>query len=129
MSSRHIANLAPDATARWQALARHALWDAGRAAELLDISLRQLERLCQRDLNCTPSEWLHHERMAAAADLLAAGRPIKSVAAHLGYTRPANFSRDFKRHFGRTPRAFAPRLFAAAALPDAPADSPPHLIG
>lgn len=108
MSTRHNVSLSPDATARWQSLARRAEWDAGRAAELLGLSLRQLERLSQRDLNCTPSEWLQRERMAAAAQLLGAGQPVKLVAAYLGYSLPANFSRDFKRYHGRTPRTFAP---------------------
>ncbi|KAF0179285.1 MAG: Transcriptional regulator AraC family protein [Limisphaerales bacterium] len=89
-------------------LAERSGWDVPAAAELLNVSLRQLERLSQRELGCTPTEWMQCERMAAAVRLLATGQPVKVVAMNLGYTRSANFSRDFKRHFGRNPRTFAP---------------------
>lgn len=90
-------------------LAEQSHWDIHAAARLLGVSLRQLERQCQRELGYTPTEWFQCERMAAAMLLLASRQPVKLVAVRLGYTRPANFSRDFKRHFGRPPRAFAPR--------------------
>lgn len=109
MSSRRLDNAEPLASDYWRGLAARAQYDVPAAAQLLGVSLRSLERLCQRDLDCTPTEWFHCERMAAAARLLTAGQSVKVVAAQLGYTLPANFSRDFKRHFGRTPRAFAPR--------------------
>ncbi len=93
----------------WRELAARADYDPVTAARLLQISLRQLERECQRELGCTPTEWFQRERMATAARLLADRKSVKEVAFQLGYTLPANFSRDFKRRFGRTPRAFAPR--------------------
>ncbi len=102
----------------WRPLAQRAHWDVTAAAKILQVSLRQLERLCQRDLCCSPRDWFQRERMTAAARLLNANESVKAVALHLGYTRPANFSRDFKRHFGRTPRHFAPRHFIA--LPSTP---------
>lgn len=92
-------------------LAKQSGWDVHVAAQLLGISRRSLGRLCQRDLDCTPKEFFHRERMAHASELLVARQSIKAVALNLGYTRPANFSRDFKRHFGRTPRALVPRIF------------------
>lgn len=69
-----------------------------------------MERLCQQDLGCTPREWFQRERMVTAARLLAAGHSVKTVALELNYTRPANFSRDFKRHHGRIARTFIPLL-------------------
>ena len=109
MASRRTDRTAPHAEDFWRPLAHCAGYDTALAARLLGISLRSLERLCQRELGCTPSEWLQRERMTRAAELLTAHQPIKAVAAQLGYTLPANFSRDFKRHFGRTPGAFAPQ--------------------
>jgi len=101
-------------------LAGQAGWDVPAAARLLGISLRQLERQCQRELGCTPTEWFHCERMAAAVRLLAGRKSVKEVALQLGYTLPANFSRDFKRHHGRPPRAFAPRPHLLLPLESAP---------
>jgi len=116
MSSRHIASVAPAARDYWRLLAERAGWDVPAAAQLLGVSLRQLERHCKRDLDCTPTEWFHTERMATAVRLLADRKSVKEVAFQLGYTRPANFSRDFKRQFGRNPRAFAPHSLFGVAL-------------
>ena len=110
MSSRRLEPAAPAVEAFWRSLAQRAQWNVPAAARDLSLSLRQLERLCQRDLGCAPREWFQRGRMAAAARLLAASQSVKVVAMQLGYTQPANFSRDFKRHFGRTPRTFTPRL-------------------
>lgn len=119
MSSRRISSAGRAAREFWRPLARQAGWDVSLAAQHHGVSVRQLERLCQRDLGCTPREWFQRERMVLAAELLAARQSIKIVAGQLGYSQPANFSRDFKRHFGRPPRAFAPRpLFLLP--PDSP---------
>lgn len=110
MASRQPETAAPSGRDFWGHLARRADWDVTAAAQHLGISLRQLERLCQEQLGCAPRECFQRERMAEAARLLASCQSVKIVAMQLGYTQPANFSRDFKRHFGRTPRAFVPRL-------------------
>lgn len=125
MSSRHIANSAPAARDYWRLLAERSGWKVSTAAQLLGISVRKLERLCQEQLGAAPHEWFHSERMNAAGQLLAAGQTIKLVASQLGYTQPANFSRDFKRHHGRSPRTFVPCLVATASQSAAPVGSPP----
>lgn len=110
MSSRHIANAAPAARDYWRLLAERSGWRVSTAAQLLGISVRKLERLCQEQLGAAPHDWFHCERMTAAGQLLAAGQTIKLVASQLGYTQPANFSRDFKRHHGRSARSFVPHM-------------------
>jgi AraC-like DNA-binding protein len=109
MSSRRIDSPEHAAQTFWRPLAQRVGYDLQAAAQLLEVSVRQLERRCQRDLGCTPREWFQRERMTAASRLLATGHSVKVVAAQLGYTQPANFSRAFKRHHGRTPRALVPR--------------------
>jgi len=109
MSSRRVDSASTPAVDFWRQLAHQAGYDLQAAARLLQTSLRQLERECQRELRCTPRDWFQQERMKLATQLLADGQPVKVVALHLGYTQLSNFSRDFKRHFGQTPRAFAPR--------------------
>ena len=127
MSSRHLAHLLPAAQDSWRRLAERSGWDVPTAAGLLGISLRQLERQCHRDHGCTPTEWFHRERMAAAARLLNTGKTVKAVATELGYTLPANFSRDFKRHHGRTPRTFVPHLLLPQPGPS-PEAAPPSEV-
>lgn len=130
MSSRSLEPAPSAADAYWRDLAARSFWHVPTAARQLGLSLRQLERLCQRDLGCSPRDYFQRDRMAAAARRLAAGQPVKAVAMSLGYTRPANFSRDFKRHFARNPRTFTPRLFSAAGvawLPQRCTGLPPSL--
>lgn len=92
----------------WRQLAHRSGYNPATAAKLLGFSLRHLERLARRDLNCPPSEWFHRARLDRGTELLAEGKTVKAVATQLGYTHPGNFSRDFKRRFGRTPRACTP---------------------
>ncbi|PAW88706.1 MAG: hypothetical protein B9S33_04475 [Pedosphaera sp. Tous-C6FEB] len=104
----------------WRELAVRAAYQPAVAARLLQLSLRQLERHCQRQLGCSPRQFFQRERMVRAAQLLAAGQAAKSVALGLGYSQLANFSRDFRRHHGRSPTVFAPRPPFSAAPPTVP---------
>ncbi len=128
MASRRIDRVERTAEEHWRALARRAGYDLQTAAQLVGVSVRQFERLCQRELGRTPTEWLDRERMAAAVQLLTEGLAVKVVALQLGYSRPANFSRDFKRHFGQSPKVFAPPqlhglpLFPPGSDPTRPRD-------
>lgn len=90
----------------WRPLAVRAQWDVNRAAQLLNRSLRSMERLCQQDLGCTPREWFQRERMVIAARLLAAGHSVKTVALELNYARPALAQKTTHWRFGK--RNFKP---------------------
>lgn len=52
----------------------------------------------------TPMDYLTGWRMTLARQLLAKGKPVKSVAAQVGYDSAAAFSRVFARVTGRPPR-------------------------
>jgi iron complex transport system substrate-binding protein len=71
------------------------------------LGVRTLERRFREQFRMTPKAWIIHERMGFAPSLLAQGLSNKEVAALLKYTFESNFSRDFKRHFGRPPQEFA----------------------
>ena len=125
MSSHYDQAISAEADLFWRQLARRCAYSPRAAAQLLCISLRQLERNCDWDLHRCPREFFQAQRMAHAAERLAHGEPAKCVALELGYTQISNFSRDFKRHFGQCPTIHAPRLaavtlakaaFATAAL-------------
>ena len=55
----------------------------------------------------TPIDYLTQWRMTLASQLLAKGRPVKSVANQVGYESAAAFSRVFARVTGQTPREAA----------------------
>ena len=72
----------------------------------MEVDLRTLERWFNESFSTTPKAWLVHERITAALPLLTRGLSNKEVANRLGYTRSANFGRDFTRVLGSTPRKY-----------------------
>jgi AraC-like DNA-binding protein len=54
----------------------------------------------------SPIDYLTIWRMTIARQLLAKGKPVKSVAAQVGYESAAAFSRVFSRVTGKAPREF-----------------------
>jgi AraC-like DNA-binding protein len=80
------------------------------AAERCHIDLTYLCRIFRRFGRESPYQYLQHLRMNRAADLLQnPPRPVKEVAALLGFPDPYNFSRAFKRVFGVSPARFTKR--------------------
>jgi AraC-like DNA-binding protein len=53
----------------------------------------------------SPHNWLRGLRMDRAVELLAGGSSVKETAVKLGCQSRANFSHDFKRYYGYSPRA------------------------
>jgi AraC-like DNA-binding protein len=76
------------------------------AAEACHVDLSYLCRLFQRFGRERPNRYLQHLRLNWAAELLHAGRPIKDVAAALGFTDSFSFSRAFRHSFGLPPGRF-----------------------
>lgn len=69
-----------------------------RLAEYLQISLSTLDRLFHKHAGAPAATWLHHQKMRAAAALLAEGNlSKKQVAYELGYRHPCDFSRAWSR--------------------------------
>ena len=74
-----------------------------KVARSIATSRRQLQRVFgerhtsfRRELQCV--------RMARAAELLREdAMPVGAVARAVGYRQPAQFSKAFRRHFGRPP--------------------------
>ncbi|MFD5159435.1 helix-turn-helix domain-containing protein [Streptomyces hawaiiensis] len=77
-------------------------------AELLGCSVRTLSRAARAVTDKGARELIDERRLLEARRLLAgAGWDARAVAAHLGFTDPANFGRFFRAHTGLTPTAFA----------------------
>lgn len=81
-----------------------AVWDWTREARQLGMSEAHFRRLFRTVVGAPPSRHLLTMRMRAIGDhLLADRRPVHAVAASLGFTDPAVFTRCFSRVHGLTP--------------------------
>lgn len=79
---------------------------------------RTLYRLFVQELGMPFLQWRQFVRLRAAAEWLAAGKPVLDVAFDLGYQNQSAFTTMFKRNMGIAPSEFARRKrFPAAALP------------
>jgi|GEM_PF-2294741 len=78
-------------------------YNVRRAARVLGISIRHLQRWFNAHLASTPGAWLAEERLQHARQLLPSSRSVKEVAYTLGFNHVSHFSRDFKRRFGHSP--------------------------
>ncbi|MFG2799905.1 helix-turn-helix domain-containing protein [Streptomyces pseudovenezuelae] len=86
------------------------LHQAADYAELLGCSVRTLSRAARDATGKPVRELIDERRLLEARRLLGAARwDARAVAAHLGFTDPANFGRFFRDRTGLTPAAFAAR--------------------
>ena len=77
-------------------------------AELLGCSVRTLSRAARAATGMGVRELIDERRLLEARRLLTDARwDARAVAAHLGFTDPANFGRFFRDRTGVTPAAFA----------------------
>ncbi|MFD8250997.1 helix-turn-helix domain-containing protein [Streptomyces werraensis] len=84
-------------------------------AALLGCSVRTLSRAARDATGKGVRELIDERRLLEARRLLGGARwDARAVAAHLGFTDPANFGRFFRDRTGLTPGAFAAR----EAVPD-----------
>lgn len=79
---------------------------AERLAAAVDLSQNHLIRLFRRDLQTTPGQYWDRLRVEHARNrLLQPESRVKAIALELGFTHLSHFSKWFKRHAGKTPRA------------------------
>jgi AraC-like DNA-binding protein len=111
---------------QWQKNASKSAYQAKAMAAFMGISPRQLERWMALVFHCRPHDWLHEQRFLKAAVQLKGGLPVKNVASELGFKQASNFSREFKRVYGRSPSAFLDcDIHGGATTPKTSADKPP----
>lgn len=73
-------------------------------AAALGISASSLAHKCRAILHCSPARLLRRVRMDRAMQMLkSTDMLIKEVSAYLGFDDPFNFSRAFKKEFGKAP--------------------------
>jgi AraC-like DNA-binding protein len=76
-------------------------------AQRSQLSVRAFERKFQAHFHLTPQKYLRklQMRMASRA-LVSTAAPLAEVAQECGFADQSHFSREFRRHFGRTPRDY-----------------------
>lgn len=88
---------------------RHS-WTLDDLAEVAGMSRTRFATHFRACVGRTPIDYLTRWRMTIARDLLAAGKPVKTVADSVGYDSAAAFSRVFARVTGEAPRQVKQRL-------------------
>ncbi len=86
-------------------------------------SSRTLQRRFRAETGLSPEQWARQRRMVAAAELLAAGHSVESVAPAVGYATVSGFSRSFRERTGVSPGRWSDATgtrIAAARPADAP---------
>jgi AraC-like DNA-binding protein len=73
-------------------------------AKLAHLSVRAFERKFNACFHLTPQKYLRQLQMRMASRALVyTTQPLSKVAAGSGFSDQSHFSREFRRHFGRTP--------------------------
>ena len=84
-------------------------------ARAVGLGTRTLERQFLAETGLTPGRWRRQHALLGALERLAAGMPIKQVAAAAGYATPSAFTAAFRAALGTTPgRYFLPDRSASA---------------
>ena len=74
-------------------------------ARKVGVSSRQLERLFQRHLGCTPTRFYLSLRLERARHLLLqTSMSAMEVALACGFVSASHFAKTYREHFGRTPK-------------------------
>jgi transcriptional regulator GlxA family with amidase domain len=73
-------------------------------AQTIGISVRQLERLFGRHLNCSPKKYFTDMRLQKARRLLLqTEQSITEISLACGFNSPTQFSKSYRTHFGTLP--------------------------
>lgn len=76
------------------------------AARQVGASRRTLERRFVAETGLSIGRWRQRQRLVRALELLAAGEPVTSVAAAVGYSTPSAFGAMFREHLGSSPSTY-----------------------
>ncbi len=90
----------------WPELAERAHWNVAELADHCRVSVRTLERHFWKTFGLSPHDWMRKVRLEQAVTDLLNGAAVKRAANKAGYPHAHHFSRDFKKHFGRSPSWF-----------------------
>lgn len=90
-------------------------WTVDELAQLAGMSRSVFAASFRDEVGSTPGQYLQGWRIGLAQQALRRGRPLKVVAAQIGYGSEAALSRAFKAQTGHSPRAWRKGLAGMAA--------------
>jgi AraC family carnitine catabolism transcriptional activator len=74
-------------------------------ASRVEVSVRQLQRLFEQELNVTPRQWYLQLRIKRARRLLAeTDLAVLAVGVACGFSSSSSFARTFRAYYGYSPR-------------------------
>jgi AraC-like DNA-binding protein len=96
-------------------------------ARLAHMSVRAFERKFHASFHLTPQKYLRKLRLRMASRALVyTGESLAEIAWACGFSDQSHFTREFRRHFGRTPRDYREHYArgrgVAASIPEPDAD-------
>jgi AraC-like DNA-binding protein len=95
-----------------------------RLARLAHLSVRAFERKFRASFHLTPQKYLRKLRMRMASRALVySGGSMADVAIACGFSDQSHFTREFRRHFGRTPSEYR-EYYTRGANDAAPVTNP-----
>lgn len=80
---------------------------APQIAARLCMGYENFRKQFSREIGCSPNAYRMEQRMTTARMMLMGGHSVKQVAYFLGYSDAYTFSKQFKRHNGVPPTAYA----------------------
>ena len=81
--------------------------NVSQLSQQIELSERQLQRLCRKMIGVTPKWLITRSRMQWIAEQLAQGREDwQEYIDRFDYSDQAHFINDFKKHVGKTPRQY-----------------------
>jgi AraC-like DNA-binding protein len=102
----------------------HAPITNRQLARLAHMSVRTFERKFRGSFHLTPQKYLRKLQMRMASRALVyTGQSLAEVALGCGFSDQSHFTREFRRHFGRTPRDYREH-YARGAGDAAPITNP-----
>lgn len=79
-------------------------------ANLCGMSVRALEKKFKSYFQLTPAQFINRIRVTRAAEFLCTvDSPLVDVAGKFGFSDQSHMTREFRKHFGTTPKAYRDR--------------------
>jgi len=95
-----------DAITDWPERAARAKFRISALAVDCGVSERQLRRFIESKFRSPPHAWVLEQRLEKGRELLQQNLRLKEISQRLRFKSQAHFSREFKKHFGRSPRFY-----------------------
>jgi AraC family transcriptional regulator len=84
-----------------------------------NFSVYHFHRIFYSIMNETPIQYQIRKRMEiSAAELYKESTQVKDISSKMGFSSPSGYSRDFKKHFGKTPQKFRKELISRINIDD-----------